>query len=225
MSPEARTAAPSAAKPAAATSARKPLLIFGAGGHGRVVADAALLQAAWSVVTASDRDPARCRGELLPGIALQPVAVPSGADVHIAIGGNQAREKEAREALAAGGATLVSVIHPAARVSPFCAIAPGCFVAAGAVLAPGVDLDAGVIVNHGAVVDHDTHIGAFTHIAPNATLGGGVAIGQRVLVGAGAIVLPLVTIGDDITVGAGSVVRTHLTEAGTYVGVPARRIR
>ncbi|MDO9403331.1 MAG: acetyltransferase [Polaromonas sp.] len=208
-------------------STQKALLIFGAGGHGRVVADAALLQRAWAQISASDRDADRCRGDLLPGVALHPMGVlhdttGPGVDVHVAIGGNLARQEEA---LAMGPARQVSVVHPAALVSPFSNVAPGCFIAAGAVLGPGAQLEAGAILNHGAVVDHDCRIGAYTHIAPNATLGGGVTVGQRVLVGAGAVVLPLVVIGDDITVGAGSVVRTDLTEAGTYAGIPARRIR
>jgi acetyltransferase-like isoleucine patch superfamily enzyme len=56
-------------------------------------------------------------------------------------------------------------------------------------------------------------------------LGGNVRIGSRVLVGAGAKVLPGVRIGDDVVVGAGAVVRGDLETAGVYAGVPARRVR
>lgn len=50
-------------------------------------------------------------------------------------------------------------------------------------------------------------------------------MGQRVLIGAGAVVLPGVTIADDVTIGAGSVVPDNIVEPGTYVGMPARRIQ
>ncbi|MBC7609388.1 MAG: acetyltransferase [Polaromonas sp.] len=210
--------------PPKSPSSNACLLVFGAGGHGRVVADAALLESRCLRMVASDRDPAVCQGELLPGIALLDAEAAGQLSpvVHIAIGSNRSREHEAS---LWGHDCLVSVIHPAALVSPFSDIAVGCFIAAGAVIGPKARIDMGCIVNHSAVVDHDVHIGAFSHIAPNATLGGGVKVGQRVLIGSGAVVLPLLVIADDAVVGAGAVVRGDLLEAGTYAGVPARRIQ
>lgn len=200
-----------------------PLLIFGAGGHGRVLVDAALLTHQWSRIVVSDRKLPDGQSELLPGVDLLTVAAaltlcPS---VHVAIGNNQFRQKEAG---AWGHERLVSVVHPAAVVSTFSSLGAGCFVAAGAVIGPSAHLGMGVIVNHGAVVDHDVEVGSFSHIAPNASLGGHVKLGQRVLVGSGAVVLPSIVMGDDVTVGAGSVVNAHLLEPGTYAGIPARKI-
>jgi len=200
------------------------LLIFGAGGHGRVVADAALCAGKWSLVLASDRDPTRCSGELLAGVALRPAdaALAAASAVHVAIGSASSREREVA-ALPAG--RLATVVHPRASVSAQASVSPGCFVAAQAVVAPLASLGRSVILNHGAVVDHDVRVGDFSHIAPLAALGGGVQIGRRVLIGSGACVLPGLRIADDVVVGAGAVVCTHLDEAGVYAGVPARRLR
>jgi len=201
------------------------LLLFGAGGHARVVADAALLSAGWRRLLACDRDEARCKGELLPGVALCLPAIAereTTAGVHVSIGNNAAREREAR---AWGLERLVSVLHPAASVSSMAQIAAGCFVAAQAVLAPGARLGMAVIVNHGAVVDHDVTVGAFSHIAPGAVLGGGVTIGEQVLVGAGAVVLPGIRVCSGAVLGAGAVVASDIGQAGTYVGVPARKVK
>lgn len=200
------------------------LLIFGAGGHGRVVADAALLTGQWPRVLASDRDPARCRGELLAGVALlrPDEATAAATAVHVAIGNAASREKEVAT-LPAG--ILAIVAHPRASVSIQAQVAAGCFIAAQAVVAPGARLGTAVIVNHGAVVDHDVTVGDFSHIAPLAALGGGVQIGRRVLVGSGASILPGVRVGDDVVIGAGSVVVDHLHEPGVYAGVPARRLK
>lgn len=200
-----------------------PLLVFGAGGHGRVVADAALLEKRWSGILASARDLPLGHAELLPGIRLLNVedALRLNPLVHIAIGNNLAREKEAGWW---GHERLASVVHPAAMVSRFSSVAPGCFAAAGVVIGPAATVGPCVIVNHGAIVDHDVDVGAFSHIAPNVTLGGHVKVGRRVLVGAGATVLPSMIIGDDITVGAGAVVSEHLIEPGVYAGIPARRV-
>ena len=200
------------------------LLVLGAGGHGRVVADAALRAGGWREISATDRNAALCAGELLPGVQLTAAgpALSTASAVHIAIGSAQAREAESR---AVGADRLVSVVHPDATVSRYAVLTPGCFVAARAVIAPQARLGACVIVNHGAVVDHDVAVGDFCHVAPNATLGGAVRLGRRVLVGAGAAVLPGLRICDDATVGAGAVVDADIVEPGVYAGVPARRIR
>jgi sugar O-acyltransferase (sialic acid O-acetyltransferase NeuD family) len=205
------------------SDAKAILLIFGAGGHGRVLCDAALLTRSWETIVVSDRKPPLNQREFLPGVALLTAEQASGLNpaVHIAIGNNQARQKEAD---LWGHAHLVSILHPAAVVSAFSDLAGGCFVAATAVIGPMAQIGMGVIVNHGAVVDHDAQVGSFSHIAPNATLGGHVRTGQRVLIGSGAVVLASIVIGDDVMIGAGSVVTTHLLEPGTYAGIPARKI-
>jgi sugar O-acyltransferase (sialic acid O-acetyltransferase NeuD family) len=204
-------------------AAEPPLLIFGAGGHGRVLADAALLERQWINIVVSDRKLPENQSELFPGIRLLTADAALALDplVHIAIGNNHFRQKEAA---AWGHERLVSVVHPAAVVSAFSSVGAGSFVAAGAVIGPSAKVGMGVIVNHGAVVDHDVEVGAFSHIAPNASLGGHAKLGQRVLIGSGAAVLPSVVIGDDVTVGAGSVVNINLLESGTYAGLPARKI-
>jgi sugar O-acyltransferase (sialic acid O-acetyltransferase NeuD family) len=200
------------------------LVILGAGGHGRVVADAALAQGRWSAVLATDRDPQRCQGQLLPGVPAVPLAQVQGMQcaVHVAIGSPQSRESEVA---AMSGRELATVIHPRATVSPHAAVGAGCFIAAQAVVAPGAELGVSVIVNHGAVVDHDVRVGDFTHVAPLAALGGGARIGRHVLVGAGARVLPGMSVADGVTLGAGAVVHESIAAAGVYAGVPARRVR
>lgn len=199
------------------------LLLFGAGGHARVVADAAERSGVLALL-ASDRNPLRCQGELLPGIPLRPLADlqhPWPWALHVAIGDNAARE---RETLSLGAERLLSICHPSASVSPHAHIAPGCFVAAHAVLAPGARLERGVIINHGSVVDHDVQVSEFAHIAPGAVLGGGVRIGRSTLVGSGAVVLPGLTVAAGAVIGSGAVVCQNIDSPGTWVGVPARRI-
>lgn len=200
------------------------LVILGAGGHGRVVADAALAEGAFADVLASDRDPQRCRGELLAGVRIVPLPEAQGLPcaLHVAIGSGAARE---REAASFGARVLATITHPRAVVSPHAQVGAGSFIAAQAVVAPGARLGTAVIVNHGAVVDHDVQVGDFTHVAPLAAIGGGARIGRHVLVGAGACVLPGVSVCDGVTLGAGAVVPQPITQPGVYAGVPARRIQ
>ena len=203
------------------------LLLFGAGGHARVVADAALCSGRWGVLRASDRNDEVCIGELLPGVVMATLSglldLKGQVDaVHVSIGHNASRQ---REAIAFGLGRLVTVVHPKASVSSHAFLAAGCFIAAQSVLSPGAQLGMGVIVNHAAVVDHDVCVGAFSHIAPGAVLGGAAQIGARVLIGAGAVVLPGVSVCDDAVIGAGAVVSDHVRTAGTWAGVPARSLK
>lgn len=125
----------------------KLLLVFGAGGHGRVLGEAALLQDYWASVMACARNLPAHVNELVPGVKLIDIdeAMQMDATVHIAIGNNTARQTEAQ---ALGLVRLVSVVHPRASVSAFSHIGAGCFVAAGAVVAPAAKLGMDVIVNH-----------------------------------------------------------------------------
>ena len=203
------------------------LLLFGAGGHARVVLDAVLCSGQWGAVLASDRNDAVCEGELLPGVTMVtlsglPAAIGITGALHVSIGHNASRQ---REAVALGLERLVTVVHPKASVSPHAFVAAGCFLAAQSVLAPGAQLGTCVVVNHAAVIDHDVRVGAFSHIAPGAVLGGAALIGARVLIGAGAVVLPGVSVCDDAVIGAGAVVSAHVLAAGTWAGVPARRLK
>jgi sugar O-acyltransferase (sialic acid O-acetyltransferase NeuD family) len=204
--------------------APRSLLVFGAGGHGRVVADSAGRMGAWAQVAGSDRNAALCHGELLPGVPMVGPDVDLGAQwqIHLAIGRADWREKEA---LGWGLERLASVWHPSSAVGAAAVMGMGCFCAAQSVVAPGARLGHCVIVNHGAVVDHDAVVGDFSHIAPGALLGGGAVVGARCLIGAGAVLLSHVKVADDVVVGAGSVVIRDVCEAGVYVGSPARRIR
>ena len=199
------------------------LLVFGVGGHGRVVADAALLQAQWLRLVATARILPTAVTQLLPTVKILAMdhAFLEGEDVHIAIGNNTARQAEAR---ALGTTRLVSVIHPSASVSSFSQIDPGCFVAARAVVAPAAKLGICVIVNHGAVIDHDAAVGAFSHIAQSAAVCGHAKLGERVLIGSAAVVLSSVVLGDDVVLSAGSVASCNLLSPGVYSGNPAVKV-
>lgn len=202
---------------------QKRLLVLGAGGHGRVVADAALLQGRWISVMASARSLPANLTELLIGVTLVEMDVATSLNValHIAIGNNRARQTEAQ---VLGLEKLVSVVHPCASVSSFSQIGAGCFVAAGAVVATAAKLGVGVIVNHGAVIDHDTEIGDFSHVAQRASVCGHAKLGERVLIGSGAVVLSSVVLGDDVVLLAGSVAGCNLLLPGVYGGTPAVQI-
>lgn len=204
----------------------KSLLILGAGGHGRVVADTAEA-AGWSDVAFLDDDLASAQGLAWP--VLGPLAelvhhAPSFNDVIVAIADAQCRQSFIAR-VEAGHGNLATVISPAASVSVRASIEPGCVVLAGAVVQAGAQLGVGCIVNTAATVDHDCVLGRYVHVAPGAHLAGAVTVGQGSWIGIGSTVNDGLVIGQQCVVGAGAAVVTHVDDGATVVGVPARPVR
>jgi pyridoxal phosphate-dependent aminotransferase EpsN len=203
----------------------RPLLVFGAGGHGKVVADAAR-SSGWKLLGWVDDSPARAGTAIwdLPVITWEQCQSAPGrwgdAAFAVAVGDNAARERvQAR--LEAAGREVVTVVHARATISPTARLGAGTVVMAGAVVNPDAVVGRGCIVNTGAVVEHDCRLGGFVHLSPNAALGGTVTIGDRTHLGLGAVALPGIFIGSDVKVGAGGVVIRDVPDALTVVGVPA----
>ncbi|NLH16397.1 MAG: hexapeptide transferase [Phycisphaerae bacterium] len=116
------------------------------------------------------------------------------------------------------------LVSPAAIVNEGVDRGDGLVAMDGVVVHTGTILGEAVILNTRCSVDHDCHIGGFTHIAPGAVVCGDVRIGFGCLIGAGSVICPGCQIGDECIIGAGAVVTRDCTEAGTYVGVPARKV-
>lgn len=201
------------------------LVIIGAGGHGRVVADAAITDGWHSVVFFDDRHPDLIETGEWPvaGNALdllQRIADFEG--IIVGIGNNNARIA-LHFKLVDLGAQLVTIVHPRVCVSSRTSLSGGCMISAGAVINIGTEIGAASIINTGATVDHDCQIGDGVHIAPGVNLSGNVKIGSRSWIGVGATVRQGVTIGADVTIGAGAVVVSDITDGVTAMGCPAKQ--
>lgn len=211
----------------------EPVLIWGGGGHGKVVADVARA-CGFSVRGFIDADPAKLGVVVEPGgasvVTLQEDFVGSleredrgaAAPVALAVGDNTARQRCASRV---PDDLLVTLVHPSAMVSPSAHIGSGTVVFPTAVVNAAAEVGKGCILNTGAVVEHDCRVGAAAHVSPGAVLAGGVTVGTRSWIGAGAVVLPGVVIGEDVTVGAGAVVLRDVPDGVTVVGNPARQLR
>lgn len=204
----------------------RPVIVVGAGGHGRVVADA-LRASGREVLGFVDRiaSPERDAPILGDDDRLDPAG---GYDLANGIGGTgRAETRELRRAvqirLEARGFRFTGVRHPSAVVSPEAAVGPGVQILARAVVQTGARIGAGAIVNTGAIVEHGCRVGAFAHCATGAILCGDVTVGEGAHIGAGAVVRQGVILEPGVVVGAGAVVLEAGTEPGALIGVPARR--
>ena len=168
----------------------KGLLIVGAGGHGRSVAEAVLAAGSYKVVGFVD-DAASALQHVwaLPvfGATADLTSYREYADVAIVAMGNNRLREELHGRLTVAGFELATVVHPKAVVSPRAVIGAGCAIMAGAIVGTEAQLGAGVIVNCGAVVDHDCRVDDFGHLGVNAAMAGRSVLGRGAWMQAGSV--------------------------------------
>jgi sugar O-acyltransferase (sialic acid O-acetyltransferase NeuD family) len=202
------------------------LVVWGTGGHARVVLDAALGTCAFETIAFVDDDPLKA-DDLFCGCSV--VGTPdrlTGLQDHqfaIAIGDNRVRASCFERALSAG-LSAATLIHTRVTVAASATIGAGTVVMAGAVVNPSARIGRNCIINTGAIVEHDCVVGDHAHISPGAILGGNVTVGAFAHVGIGAVVLPGTVVGHSATVGAGSVVLKAVPPGTTVAGIPARTL-
>ncbi len=201
----------------------KDVIIIGTGGHAKVIADIVLcagdnLQG----FLTSDTDKKEFAGRPILGSDLEYQKY-AGCYFVIAIGNANVRERISNSMKTVKWYTA---IHPSATVSLLNThIGEGSVVMANAVVNSFVQIGKHCIINSNATVEHDNTVDDFAHISVGAKLAGTVKIGKRTWIGVGATVSNGIYITNDCMIGAGAVVIRDITESGTYVGVPAKRIK
>lgn len=200
------------------------VIVIGASGHGKAVADIVIKYGDTLRGFLDDNEtlPSEIAGIPVLGKVADYRKYPDVAFV-IGIGNSAIREKIARQL---DCVRWYTAIHPSAVIAALdTRIGAGSVIMANAVLNPSTHIGAHCIINTSAVVEHDNCVGDFTHISVGAKLGGTVSVGAHTWVGIGATVSNNISICDHCTIGAGAVVICDIKESGTYVGVPARKIK
>ena len=201
----------------------KNVIIIGAGGHAKIIADIVLCSGDAVLGFLDDKPdlPPEICGIPVLGKVEDHVKYPD-AEYVIGIGNAAVRRKVAGMLK---GVRFYTAIHPDAVVSSLdVTIGEGTVIMANAVVNPGTRIGAHCIVNTAAVVEHDNKIGDYSHVSVGAKLAGTVSIGEETWVGIGAVVSNNLRICGGCMIGAGAVVIRSIDEPGTYAGVPARRI-
>lgn len=202
----------------------KKLLILGFGGHARSVADVAI--ACGFTELAFIEESAR-EGENFLGHPVMTRLDPFvGSDWRIfpAAGDNRKRSEQYAHALELGFA-VATLVSPRASRGVGATIAVGSFVGHFAHVGPMARVGQACIINTAALVEHECEIGDFCHVSIKAAVAGRTRIGRYSMLGAGATAIDRISLCGEVMVGAGSVVTRSIETPGTYVGVPARRIK
>jgi len=192
------------------------IILLGAGGHSRVVAEIARLNGYDIIDYLDDYNPS-----VLGKISDFEKYV-GEADFFVAIG-NQAVRQRFQDRLKEKGAHLATLIHPSAVVFSDAVIGAGSVIMPGAIVTANATIGEGCILNTKSSVDHDCKIGNFVHLSVGANVCGTVTVGDRTWVGAGATIINNRSVCADCIIGAGASVIRSIEIAGTYVGVPAKK--
>lgn len=200
----------------------KNVIIIGTGGHAKVIADI-VLEAGDNLVGFLTNEPDK-------DFFLERPVLGSDLDYAqyrdnefvIAIGNASARERLANNM----SVNWYTAIHPTAVISKIGVnIGAGSVVMANAVVNPNAQIGKHCIINTNATVEHDNVIKDFAHVSVGAKLAGTVTIGYKTWIGVGATVSNGISICENCMIGAGAVVVKDITVPGTYVGVPAGKIK
>jgi len=200
----------------------KHLDVIGSGGHARSVI-ALLERCEYTVAGVYDESYIKTETELISGIKLRGLVPPGDKRIVLAVGDNVKRA-----ALLGQFGELVlavSMIHPEAIFEKDVVLGNYNLVLPRVVMNTEVSVGQNNIINTGAILEHETQVGDHNHISVGAVLCGRVKLGNYCFVGAGAVIIDKLNITDNVIIGAGAVVVKNITEAGTYVGNPARRIK
>lgn len=206
---------------------RKKVVIIGAGGHAKVIADI-IEKSGDEIVGFLDDNKEigttiikeyKVIGDLNNRFAM--AVTKENLEFIIAIGDNRKREEISHSP----NLKFYTAIHPSTQIGLDVEIQEGTVVMANSCINSSAKIGKHCIINTGSIIEHDNIIEDCVHISPNAALGGTVKIGENTHVGIGSIVKNNITICQNCIIGAGAVVVKDILEEGTYVGVPARGMK
>jgi sugar O-acyltransferase (sialic acid O-acetyltransferase NeuD family) len=199
------------------------LLLLGAGGHGRVAAEIAILSHNWDKISYLDDNKSTKSVNSIPIIGTLEEFRLFKEDysyAFVAIGNNSIRLRWLHSLMEEGFNTPV-LIHPYSFISKTSGIGEGTIVMAGAVINAGSKIGNGCIINTSSSIDHDCIIGDGVHISPGVNIGGYVGIGRLTWVCIGSKIINNIRIGQSAIIAAGSVVTKNIPDNVMAAGVPA----
>lgn len=205
----------------------RTLVLLGAGGHARSVADlAARMGRTVAGCIAPAGDPVGALRWLGDDAWLDDLQAREHAFIVAAgqVGISPLRQR-LFDLLLHHGLAIDGLESPFATVSPDARIGPGCAILHRVVVGPAAKIGANCIVNTGAIVEHDARVGDHCHVSTGAIVNGGAELGSGSMLGSGAVLLHGVSVVGSTVIGAGSVVTQDIVRPGTYVGIPARKIK
>lgn len=206
------------------------LLIIGAGGHGKVVAETAIASKIFKNIYFLDDNYNKIEDRKIREKLNIIGPIKNISDEYfknkfrhafVAIGESNLRLSLIKE-LKDNNYIVPSLMHPSALISPSAKIGDGSILLPNSVVCGETLIGEGVIINTSCSVDHQCNIHSGAHICPGVNIAGEVIIGKKSWIGIGACIKQCIKIGENVTVGAGAAVVNDLPDSVVAVGVPAK---
>ena len=194
----------------------KQIFIYGASGHGLVVADIAKTCGYEKIIFIDDGNNSYPTFEDIKNKNVIPMA--------FGIGNNTIRKK-LFDQLKIHHFNMPPLIHPSAIIAPSVDIGEGTVVMPQVVVNAKSQIGKGVILNTSSVIEHENSIEDFVHISPNVALAGNVTIKEQTHIGIGSCVIQGIKIGKNCTIGAGSVVIRNIKNENLAYGNPCKVVK
>ena len=200
----------------------KEVIVIGAGGHGKVIADI-IIKSGDRVIGFLDDG---CTEKNILGYPIlgktEDCLKYKDKEFFVAIGNNTVRKKISEKY---NMLKFYTAIHPSAVIAMDVEIGEGSCVMAGVVINTSARIGKHCIINSGSVVEHDNKLADFVHLSPGAVLCGTVSVGECTHIGGGATVKNNTNISGDTVIGVGAAVVKDIDISGVYCGVPARIVK
>ena len=117
-------------------------------------------------------------------------------------------------------------IHPSVQImDDNIEMGEGSFIGANSILTTNIKLGKHALLNRGNHIGHDCIIGDYFSMMPNAVVGGNVTIGDNAYLGSCSNIKEKINITSNVLIGMNAAVVKDITESGTYVGVPTKKIK
>ena len=179
---------------------KKKLLLVGAGGFGRMVAEQAMFQYDCAFVDDGQSVGAEiCGIPVIGGLADLPELKKEYSLLVVGIGNNQFRAQVYEKAKSLGYA-FPNIIAPSAYVSPFAEVGCGCVVLQNACIQNGASVGSGVLLNAGTEVHCDATIGDYALIYTSSVTRTGATVGKFARIGSNCTICNNATVLDSADV-------------------------
>lgn len=202
------------------------IIVIGCGGHARSVVNSIIKKGYHEDILIIDKY--AIIGEEILGQKVMSNYESQSHDISVffivAVGDNSSRKEKYYDAVNMEWIPM-TVVAQTAQIGINAKLGRGDYIAENSYVGPEACIGDNTIINTGSIIEHETKVGNNCHVAPNVTVCGRCNIGDNCFLGASSIVIDKISICKDVKLGAGAVVTHDITEPGTYVGVPARKVR
>lgn len=210
---------------------RQPIVLLGSGGHATCLVDIIEVSGAHQIAGVVTTDAGRINEFLGYPVLGGHEALPELARRGLRLAANgigSMRDMTARRLafaeLKSHGFEVATLVHPSAVVSPRATLGEGVQMLQASAVQPAAVLGNDVIVYPMSVVGHGSVLGDHVLVSGGVTVGANVTVGDNCILSVGVDVVSGLSICENVLLGAGAAVTSDIREAGTYAGVPARRL-